>query len=94
MLQVSPTRFERGTFGSGGRNLDSVNPSGDRELREPPHPVVPSLVPTSPGARVDADSSAAADSDLAQIIAAWPGLPEAIKAGILALVKAAGGPDG
>jgi len=52
------------------------------------------LVPTSPGARVDADSSAAADSDLAQIIAAWPGLPEAIKAGILALVKAAGGPDG
>ena len=30
-----------------------------------------------------------ADLDLAAIVAAWPGLPEAIKAGILAMVKAA-----
>jgi hypothetical protein len=30
------------------------------------------------------------DPDLARIVAAWPGLPEAIKAGIVAMVKAAG----
>ena len=29
------------------------------------------------------------DTDLATIIAAWPALPEAVKAGILALVSAA-----
>jgi hypothetical protein len=28
------------------------------------------------------------DPDLAAIVEAWPGLPEAIKAGILAMVKA------
>jgi hypothetical protein len=29
------------------------------------------------------------DPDLARIVVAWPGLPEAIKAGIVAMVKAA-----
>ncbi len=29
------------------------------------------------------------DPDLAAVVAAWPDLPEAIKAGILAMVKAA-----
>jgi len=32
--------------------------------------------------------------ELAQVIAAWPDLPEAVKAGIMAMVKAAGGPEG
>jgi hypothetical protein len=32
--------------------------------------------------------------DLARVAAAWDRLPEAIKAGILALVQAAGGPNG
>jgi hypothetical protein len=31
------------------------------------------------------------DSDLAAILAAWPKLPEAIRAGILAMVKATSG---
>lgn len=31
------------------------------------------------------------DPDLAAVVDAWPKLPEAIKAGILAMVKAAGG---
>jgi hypothetical protein len=31
------------------------------------------------------------DSDLALIINAWPNLPEAIRAGILAIIRAAGG---
>jgi hypothetical protein len=30
------------------------------------------------------------DPDLAKIVDAWPNLPEAIKAGMLAMVKAAG----
>ena len=38
--------------------------------------------------------NAHADPDLQAIIDAWPGLPEAIKAGILATVKAAGGTAG
>jgi hypothetical protein len=32
-------------------------------------------------------------ADLARVVAAWDRLPEAIKAGILALVQAAGGRD-
>jgi hypothetical protein len=31
------------------------------------------------------------DSELTAVIDAWPALPEAIKAGILAMVQAAGG---
>jgi hypothetical protein len=33
------------------------------------------------------------DPDLAAVVAAWPELPEAIKAGILAMVKAAAGSE-
>jgi hypothetical protein len=35
-----------------------------------------------------ASKSNAADPDLAAVVAAWPSLPEAIRAGILATVKA------
>ena len=35
--------------------------------------------------------STAIDPALAALIDAWPGLPEAIRAGILAMVRAAGG---
>ena len=35
----------------------------------------------------------APDADLAKVIQAWPKLPEAVKAGVLAMVKAAGGTD-
>jgi hypothetical protein len=34
------------------------------------------------------------DPDLAALVAAWPGLPEAIRAGIVAMVKAASGKGG
>jgi len=39
----------------------------------------------------DSLESAPADPDLARIVAAWPTLPEVIRAGILAMVKAADG---
>jgi hypothetical protein len=35
------------------------------------------------------DSAASNDQNLATVVAAWPELPEAIKAGILAMVQAA-----
>jgi len=36
------------------------------------------------------DKLAGFDADLAAVVTAWPGLPEAIRAGIVAMVKAAG----
>jgi hypothetical protein len=43
---------------------------------------VPSIAPQLP------TDTCKTDSDLAAVVAAWPDLPEAIKAGILAMVKA------
>ena len=60
------------------------------ELRQTPDAVVPVLVPS---AQV-ATSNPAFPPDLARVVAAWIRLPDAIKAGIIALVQAAGGPDG
>ena len=37
------------------------------------------------------DENRSIDPDLAAVIEAWPTLPEAVKAGILAMVNAAGG---
>ena len=39
----------------------------------------------------DSPESALANPDLARIVAAWPTLPEAVRASILAMVKAADG---
>ena len=41
----------------------------------------------------DADFGPNFPPDLARVVAAWDCLPEVIKAGILALVEAAGGSD-
>ena len=51
-----------------------------------------------PEKRVKAPSSdlseiAQKDPNLAKIVTAWPSLPEAVKAGIVAMVKAAGAAD-
>jgi len=51
------------------------------------------LVPTSPGVLADDTPLVPADPDMARVVDAWPRLSKAIKAGILALVQAAGGPD-
>lgn len=47
------------------------------------------MVPRPPGA----DSGPPLPPDLARVVDAWDRLPETIKAGILALVQAAGGTD-
>ena len=44
--------------------------------------------------RSSSDADSPPDEDLRRVIAAWPALPEAIRAGILAMVKAAAGGGG
>ena len=48
--------------------------------------MVPAAVPSSPTAL----SSPDLPPDLARVVAAWPRLPDAIKAGVLAMVPATG----
>jgi len=43
----------------------------------------------APGAAVDAENTPI-DADLQAVIQRWPELPEAVKAGIVAMVQAAG----
>ncbi len=57
-----------------------------------PDAVVPTVVPAnSPDTDSETGSLPLHDPDLANVVAAWPDLPEAIKAGIVAMVKAVGG---
>jgi hypothetical protein len=50
---------------------------------------VPTMVPSPPNPAPEPPLP----PDLARVVAAWDRLPDAIKAGILAMVQAAGGPD-
>src|SRR5688572_544573 len=86
---VSPTGFEPVTFGFGGRSQDRATIQYGTELRDAPLGEVPGVVPSPPGAI----SAPQFPPDLARVVAAWDRLPPAIKAGVLALVQAAGGPN-
>jgi hypothetical protein len=66
---------------------DSRNVVNAQELREPLPAEVPVVVPSSSGAVSGPDFP----PDLARVVAAWPDLPAAIKAGVLALVDARAG---
>src|SRR5271157_2277414 len=57
----------------------SRKPEPEQDLRQPA-PCVAHHLPTD---------TCKTDPDLAAVVAAWPNLPEAIKAGIVAMVKAA-----
>lgn len=80
---MRPAGFEPTTCGLGNRRSASEAP----ELQE---------VTTAPQA-TPADSPAvppdAHGTELARIIAAWPKLPESVRAGILAMVRAVVGSD-
>lgn len=72
------------------------NANGGNELWQGENPVtVPVTVPVTGESRKSTVSGgskpAPEDAELAVVNAAWPTLPEAIRAGILAMVKAAGG---
>ena len=77
----------------------SSNPLKKQQLTEPP-PGACTNACTKPRESCDGDGSgpvperpaaSGADDELAKVTAAWPTLPEAIRAGILAMVKAANG---
>jgi hypothetical protein len=59
-------------------------------LRESANGEVPSVVPTSPEAAETQPATRTLDADLSRVLAAWPNLPQALKAAVLALVNAAG----
>ncbi len=68
------------------RGDDSVSPNPANQLRKPP----PSLAAQGKrAARNQPCLDDAQDPDLAAVVEAWPELPEAMKAGIVAMVKAA-----
>jgi hypothetical protein len=72
------------------RGDDSVSPNASSQLRKLP----PSLAAQGKrAARNQARLDAPNDTELAAVVDAWPELPEAIRAGILAMVRAASGRD-
>jgi hypothetical protein len=52
------------------------------------NPSVPELDRTLRATQGATRESAEVDTDLAALVVAWPNLPEAIKAGILAMIRA------
>ena len=65
------------------RKQPSTKPCQRRDLGDPAAPVCTSVC-------TDLPESDRIDADLAKVVAAWPTLPDPLKAGILAMVKAAG----
>ena len=79
--EARPVGFEPTTFGFEVRCKDSATASEANGLRLPPDPVGLPLA-------IDVRQSEPLDTDLAVIVDAWPSLPDAVKAGILAMVRA------
>jgi hypothetical protein len=74
--------------------------TGDLRIMRPPleltkvKSVKPLRLPTSPIAHHLPTDTRKSNPDLAAVVDAWPTLPEAVKAGIVAMVKASGGKGG
>ncbi|MBE3070974.1 MAG: hypothetical protein IMZ66_12130 [Planctomycetes bacterium] len=81
MTLVRPARFERATFGFEDRSTPDVTPASNATC-ETPQQALGRLL----GAF--AAEIGLKCPDLAAVVTAWTGLPEALKAGILAMVKA------
>ena len=73
--------------GQSGLTASPATPDSAPGSAQPPKPAI-----ISPQA--SAAIQAQADPDLALLLDAWADLPEALKAGIVAMVKAAGGEHG
>ena len=87
MKKKGPSRIRTGDGGFAIRCQDSPTSDTINELGQTPNAEVPVVVPRS---SEDAPH-AQFPPDLTLVVAAWDRLPEAIKAGILALIQAAGG---
>jgi len=85
-----PSRIRTGDGGFAIRCLDSTSIDSANQLGQEPQAEVPARVP-SPSQPVFALQSS---PELARIATAWQSLPEAIKAGVLALIQAAEGRKG
>ena len=67
------------------RHRDSVSDNVGRDLRQLPSQVVPNMVPNT--SHSPASSCTPDASDLSLLVATWARLPDAIKAGIMAMVR-------
>jgi len=93
--QVTPWGFERSQNPSGN---DEVSAEGGAESgavgrKTPPQGGTKGEAPRPVPETRGPDPTTPPDADLARVAAAWPSLPTAIRAGILAMVTAAGGAD-
>ena len=91
--KARPEGLEPPTLGSEDCSPDALKSISSKDLRQAANGEVPTVVPSSSHADSGPFSPPLGDPDLARVMAVWPRLAEAIKAGILALVQAAGGPD-
>ena len=75
------------------RNSERATTKQDKDLCRSENALVPSVVPTRLHQFADIDPAAYTDPGLIQVVTAWSHLPKVVKAGIVALVKAAGESD-
>ena len=69
------------TYGLGNGRQDSVTTKFDAELRRGQEGEVPTVVPSP--------SEIPGSADLAELLACWATLPEDVKTGLVAMVRAA-----
>ena len=85
-IQTRPAGFEPATYGLGNRRRESVEVRSDNDLRAGAESFA---APAAAGEPDNPDSDAGDDPDLQTVVDAWPELPEAIRADILAVVRGA-----
>jgi hypothetical protein len=93
-IRAASTFSQQGSSNDSSRQITS-KPAIDQAIATQPDQANPrqqaasNAMPRPTGATKSATSPVPDDRDLAVVLAAWPELPEAIRAGIAAMVKAA-----